>query len=579
MTAQIALIAVVTLGLQAAQQPPRDAFRPRSSGTAVLSGVIRTDDAEARPVRGAIVTINHVDALYGTTVLTDAQGRFEIRGLPAGRYLVAAQKEGFLKVRYGAARPERAGTPIVIGEGARIDDLALRLTRAGAITGRVVGPDGEPAEDVGIELRRVQVVAGERRLQTVYGSGTASTDDRGIYRIWGLPPGDYVVSAMPPVAFHTGMAAVRMTTAADVAWARSQLGGGTGGSGGAVSVPGRPTFAFTPVFYPNVLQRASAAVVAVRSGEEIGGIDIALQLVPTSRVSVAIMRADGSPASQPPSIYLVEAGPGAGTFNIKEGSGARFTFEGVPPGSYAVAAMVESTKEWAVSDLAVTGQDASVVLTLQPPLTATGRVRFDGKSGPPPDPKSVRLWLEPMLSNGVAIAPQAGTVAEDGTFVVGGMMPGRWRLNASLPAGASRAGWTFQSATLGVEDIADIGIDVRAGTSLENIAVTFSDRPTQLGGQLQDATGRPAADYFIVVFSTDTRTWFSRSRRIAQTRPDNDGRFLVRALPPGDYYVAALTDVQRDEWYDPAFLNQLVPSAIRITLAEGENKTQDIRIR
>jgi hypothetical protein len=184
-----------------------------------------------------------------------------------------------------------------------------------------------------------------------------------------------------------------------------------------------------------------------------------------------------------------------------------------------------------------------------------------------------------MLSNGVAIAPQAGTVAEDGTFVVGGMMPGRWRLNASLPAGASRAGWTFQSATLGVEDIADIGIDVRAGTSLENIAVTFSDRPTQLGGQLQDATGRPAADYFIVVFSTDTRTWFSRSRRIAQTRPDNDGRFLVRALPPGDNYFAAHTDVQRDEWYDPAFLNQLVPSAIRITLADGENKTQDIRIR
>ena len=80
------------------------------------------------------------------------------------------------------------------------------------------------------------------------------------------------------------------------------------------------------------------------------------------------------------------------------------------------------------------------------------------------------------------------------------------------------------------------------------------------------------------MFSTDERTWFAQSRAIAQTRPANDGVFSVRGLPAGEYFLAALTDVERDEWFDPAFLRQLVPAAMKVTLADGEKKTQDIRI-
>jgi hypothetical protein len=149
---------------------------------------------------------------------------------------------------------------------------------------------------------------------------------------------------------------------------------------------------------------------------------------------------------------------------------------------------------------------------------------------------------------------------------------------ASLLDGGERSGWVLRSAMAGDRDIADIPLEVRSGSAVGKIVVTFTDEPTELSGRLQDASGRTASDYFIIVFSADERTWSARSRRIVQTRPASDGHFLVRGLPPGEYFLAALTDVEPDEWYDAGFLRDLIPTAAKITLAEGERKLQDIRI-
>ena len=126
-------------------------------------------------------------------------------------------------------------------------------------------------------------------------------------------------------------------------------------------------------------------------------------------------------------------------------------------------------------------------------------------------------------------------------------MPGLYRLVATWPAAPASDGatWMPESAIAGNQDIVDVPLDVRAGSDVANVVVTFTDRPTQLEGRLQDASGRPAADYFIIVFPTDERAWLERARRIVQTRPGNDGDYTVRGLPPGDYYVAALTDINR----------------------------------
>jgi hypothetical protein len=107
----------------------------------------------------------------------------------------------------------------------------------------------------------------------------------------------------------------------------------------------------------------------------------------------------------------------------------------------------------------------------------------------------------------------------------------------------------------------------------------MTDRPTELSGTMTDATGAAAPEYFMIVFSADPAHWVPSSRRIMQTRPSSDGSFVFRNLPPGDYRLAAVAEVQQGEWFDPDFLNTLVDASIKVTLAPGAKLRQDIRIR
>ena len=113
---------------------------------------------------------------------------------------------------------------------------------------------------------------------------------------------------------------------------------------------------------------------------------------------------------------------------------------------------------------------------------------------------------------------------------------------------------------------------------MRDFVITFTDRPAELSGSMMDGDGRPAPEYFIVVFAADKAYWAPQSRRIQAKRPGTDGRFVFSNLPPGDYLVGAVTDVEPGEWYDPSFLAQLAPTAIKVAIGEGEKKRQDIRL-
>ena len=127
-------------------------------------------------------------------------------------------------------------------------------------------------------------------------------------------------------------------------------------------------------------------------------------------------------------------------------------------------------------------------------------------------------------------------------------------------------------------DASEESFEVPGGTDVGDIVITFTDRPSEVSGVLQDTTGRPATDYFIIVFPADKALWSAGQRRVAQARPASDGRFAVRSLKAGSYLIAAVTDVEPGAMSDPDFLEQLVAGAVKFELAEGEKKVQDIRI-
>jgi hypothetical protein len=101
---------------------------------------------------------------------------------------------------------------------------------------------------------------------------------------------------------------------------------------------------------------------------------------------------------------------------------------------------------------------------------------------------------------------------------------------------------------------------------------------TELTGLVTNAKNVPAPEFTLVVFAADSRYWTATSRRIQSTRPATDGRYTFRNLPPGEYRLAPVYDLEPGALSDTAFLQQLEPTALRVTLQAGEKKTQDMKV-
>jgi hypothetical protein len=189
--------------------------------------------------------------------------------------------------------------------------------------------------------------------------------------------------------------------------------------------------------------------------------------------------------------------------------------------------------------------------------------------------------LTPVLTaSEVSIGQGSISAAPDGTFSFSGIMPGRYTVRSSVALADTRSGWVLKSSIVNGRDASDDPIEIKPGEHITNAVIRFVDTPTELSGTLQDATGRPASDYFVIVFPADKTLWRSGTRRLpAPVRPSTNGLFTFRNLLPGNYLLAALADFESGQQYDSEFLAQLVDASIKVAIAEGEKKLQDIRIR
>ena len=122
-------------------------------------------------------------------------------------------------------------------------------------------------------------------------------------------------------------------------------------------------------------------------------------------------------------------------------------------------------------------------------------------------------------------------------------------------------------------------LDVKGSRSINGMAVTMTDRITELTGLVVDDKGKPATEHTLVLYPVDEKYWFFQSRRIRTTRAGEDGRFTFRVVPPGDYRLATLVDPEPGAWYDKAVLGDLESTAVRISLTEGEKKVENVRVR
>ena len=589
-TAALGLGPVASASAQMIMRDTAPRIVPMGVGTSSISGTVVSDEGTPQGIARARVDLT-IEGQAPKTVYTDNAGAFVFSAIPAGRYSLTATKPAFVRANFGAKRPNRPGTPVTVTDGQRAAGLQIRMARGAVITGTIRDEMGQPAPGVTVRVLQYRMQNGERTLAPVPLASSAvgeTTDDRGVYRLYGLPAGEYILTASPRAL---GPGDVRQITAAELqSVQRASV------PRPATTPPPPPpppqTVTYATVFYPGTNAAASAAPITVTAGEERSGVDLQLQLARTSRIEGTISAPPGvSPASV--DLMIVPAGPtapgpalgglGMMTFNrVRADSEGRFAYPGMAPGRYTVTARAAGGF-WASADVTVEGQDISGVrLDMAPGLTIAGRVEADPTRGAAPDLTAARVMLTPAGGQMMVVsigsnAPENadGRVGEDGRFTLSNVVPGKYRLNANMPGAGG--GWVLKSATAGGKNILDFPIEIGPSDRVSDALLTFTNQIQDISGAVQDQAGRPAPDYTIVVFPGDRNLW-PAARRIATSRPGTDGKFQIRGMPAGEYRIAALVDIAPGEANDPALLEQLVPASVAFTLAEGERKIQDVKI-
>jgi hypothetical protein len=540
----ILLVLILASTVVAAQLPARDKPPAPRAGTGVIRGrVVRADTNE--PLRRVQVRIDEWstgDQSGPAATMTDAEGRYELMHLAAGRYQLKATRGGYVEVAYGQRRPFERGRPLELGEGAVLQNIDFALPPGAVVTGRVVDEAGEAIAHVSVSLNRRRYIDGARRLVAESGS---STDDRGEFRIFGVPPGDYVIVA----------------------------------TFGATHLGSRDRVRYVPTYYPGTPVASEAERVTVGPGQEVPGIMIALARAATATVR-GVVRASGQASLGPLAFVIAReiGGPqayGETATAIAAGDGS-FAIAGLLPGAYLMEARSPLGSEVASMEVVVEGSDmAGVTLLLSKGGTARGRIRFD-TDNPPQGLRPSQVFVMPTFVDPFGDHQMAGmsggppVTHDDWTFELQGLR-GRGFIRAG-----TMSDWQMKRVRREGVDVTDTPLDF--ATDVDGLEIELTQQRTTVSGSVSDDRGGVALDAAVIVFADDPGKWGPHSRFIESARPDQQGRFKIQGLPPGRYVAIAVGYLQPGEERDPDLLEAWRKGATPFTLSEGETHAVDLRL-
>ena len=550
------LVQVLSLLAVVAQAPACDAAAGRSAIEGRLRRDLRTitEHESNRPLQRAIVTLVSSAGGRQIEVLTDAEGRYEFAGLEPGQYGVLAGpgelRATHLRHAFGRAEPispisslPRSGVAVTTGE--RRADVNIALTRALAIEGHVLDPWDIPMSEVRVMLMRAD--------GTPFPNAGAFSDDRGDYRVFGLPPGRYRACAAPQ------------------------------GSTGETS----DTYRFVLTCHPAAIAAGEAADIVLTTSDA-SGIDIRVQRGGTFTISGSVMDAAGAVVDTPHvAAFPIDRRAESGYAMGRDG---RFTLRGLMPARYVLRASVggpdnpddarppSREREVGYTTIDVVAADVGdSVIALSRAQTVAGRIVFEG--GPVPPPNRLRMAVHAGTAGlGWAMAimerPPTAPVTDKLTFELAGL----YRLPLIFSVTGLPDGWAIKSIRHDGNDITNEPTTFGGGSRPGPIEIVATNRVAQPSVRVTDERGNPLSAFHVVLLSADRarRTgppaWITGSK-------SQDGVVKLGALLPGDYYVAALgLDDFGILFNDVARIEDYISVAARVTFAERDERTLDLQL-
>ena len=572
-------------------------------------------------------------------VLTADDGRFLFRDLPKGRYGIAVSAAGYVPATYGQGRPSGPAQAIDLADAERLGGVQVRIWKTATLSGIVTDDLGQPAVGVNIRAMRRAISGGQPRFTTAPTAITDDRGMYRLDNLVPADYVVGITMRQDTIPISAAVAAdgpsASSPDATDAARSLSFSGAlVTGASGVRVGDlmlrslgPGlaRPSttssarvMTYQPTYYPSATTPSQATLISLKSGEERSGINLQLRLVPAVRVSGKVVGPAGAGAFL--GVWLAPEGAGdyqsegqgeAGN-TVSDATGA-FTFLSIPSGRYTLKIRMfprPATREqvtmmnpdgvpttvnmnvprggppppppaepslWAAMPVTVGDSDVTdLTVTLKTGLKLSGRVEFAGTRTAPTADQIQRMSIGLQSAEGRTSSPivAAGRATPDGFFQTGGYAGGRYiAAVTTLPPG-----WSLKSIVSNGRDISVEPIEL-ADRDITDAIITFTDKTTTLTGSVT-REGRADGDADVVIFPADSTAWKEigvPARRGRVERVTKAGTFSTTGLPAGDYFVAAIAADAPGDRRDPKVLERLIPSAVRVTLLDGETKNVAVR--
>jgi hypothetical protein len=531
----------------------RDAPRPAQGTTTIRGSVVGADtQAVLRDVTVSLQPADVVPAVKPGTIMIsskvdpkaptarpDDAGQFEFAAVQPGRYRLMVEPGPaagrYLTVRYPDPAAEDS-QPLTVSPGQPLEGIVIPLPRAAVITGRVVDENGNPMAFVSVGAQ--ETLAGERRRIVSGMPGASSrTDDTGSFRLFGLRPGEYVLSA---VVMRPGIVPVDGT-----------------------SLPGT----LPPMFYPGTPSLAGAARIRVAAGDEHGPLVFTLSAIRLLSIRGIVLDPNGQPASTVSvSIQTGGATGLAGMFVGGRTTASDGTFEltRVPPGQHTITVSHYAPSGgplFAWLPITVSDDVDGLMIRLEPGVTVSGQVLFDGN--PPVPLPTMYVRSTPARAGG---ANASGVMpAADLSFKLENQF-GPVFIRTDGPPG-----WHLKSVLLGGRDVSDLPVEFAAGGP--PLQVVLTRRAASLSGLVTTSKGVPA-ESLVILLNPDPATWQAGLATLKTAMTSADGKYRFEGLRPGRYLAVA---TMREDLGFPnpsaAFLEAIAKQATEVTIGDDESKT------